>query len=310
MNIDRRDWMKLVGAMGVGAAAPGLLRANTSEKNTLSIGTYSMKGMTLEQGIAVIAETGYDGIEIAVMPKTDAEPASMPTARRSAVQKLLKEKGLRLTAIMENMSPAQDDKAHQADVARLKQVFAMAHELATDDTPPVQTVLGGGKWDEKKNLFRDRLGDWLAAAVAANTTLAIKPHRFGAMSKPADAIWLIEQLGNSPRLRMVYDYSHYAFRDLPVDATVKESLPYLAHVAVKDAVQQGDKVGFMLPGEGGTFDYAKLLRLLYDGGYRGDICVEVSAQVSGKPGYDPKAAAKTSYQNMAKAFEAAGVPRG
>jgi inosose dehydratase len=107
----------------------------------------------------------------------------------------------------------------------------------------------------------------------------------------------------------VYDYSHYAFRDMPLEETVKTALPYTAHVVVKDAVREGDRVVFALPGSSGTFDYARLLRLFYDGGYRGDVCCEVSSQISNKPGYDPLAAARTSYDSLARAFEQANVPR-
>jgi sugar phosphate isomerase/epimerase len=108
---------------------------------------------------------------------------------------------------------------------------------------------------------------------------------------------------------MVYDYSHYAFRDMPLDETVRTALPYTADVAVKDAVQQDGRVVFVLPGEGGTFDIPGLLRLFYEGGYRGDFCCEVSGMVSGRPDYDPVAAAKTCYENMARAFRRADVPR-
>ena len=63
-----------------------------------------------------------------------------------------------------------------------------------------------------------------------------------------------------------------------------------------------------LPGAGG-FDYAPLLRQFYQGGYRGDVCCEVSGLVSGKPGYDPAAAAKQCYAVLSRAFAAAEVPR-
>ena len=96
---------------------------------------------------------------------------------------------------------------------------------------------------------------------------------------------------------------------MPVAETVREALPYTAHLVVKDAVEQQDRVVFLLPGESGQFDYARLLRLFYDGGYRGDVCCEVSSMVSGKADYDPVAAAKTCYRNMAQAFRESGVPR-
>ena len=129
------------------------------------------------------------------------------------------------------------------------------------------------------------------------------------MSRPEQAVWLIKQLHDTPWLRMVYDYSHYAFRDMPLEATVNTALPHTAHVAVKDAVRMGDRVGFVLPGEGSTFDYARLFRLLRAGGYRGDICCEVSGMVWDRADYDPVAAAKTCYSNLAPTFEAAGLRR-
>lgn len=292
-----------------GRAAPG----NTPGARkgcTLSIGTYSLKGLALEDAIGLVAGLGFDGIEFAAQPGFDGEPARLSAARRKEVRRLLADKHLRLTALMENLPPATDDARAREDLARLRRVLELAHDLAPDAPPLVQTVLGGGTWEEKKPLFRDRLAAWLAAAREAKIVLAIKPHRGGALSRPSEAIWLIEQLGKSAWLRLVYDYSHYAFRDMPLEETVRTALPWTAHIAVKDAIQQGERVEFLLPGESGTFDYARLLRLLYDGGYRGDVCCEVSSMVSGKAAYDPRAAAKTCYENMARAFAKAGVPRG
>jgi inosose dehydratase len=267
-----------------------------------------MKGLPLEKAIGAIASLGFDAIEIAVQSGFDGEPAKMSAERRKEVSRLLGDKGLRLTALMENLPPAMDDNRHKADLDRLRRVVQLAHDLAPERPPLVQTVLGGGKWDEKKKLFLDRLADWLTVTSKASVVLAVKPHRGGALSRPDEAVWLTEQL-KDPLLRMVYDYSHYAFRDLPLEQTVRTALPVTAHVAVKDAVQKEDRVEFLLPGESGAFDYPRLLKLLHDGGYRGDICCEVSSMVSGKPGYDPMTAARTCYKNMARAFEQAGLPR-
>jgi inosose dehydratase len=108
---------------------------------------------------------------------------------------------------------------------------------------------------------------------------------------------------------MVYDYSHYAFRDLPLEQTIRMALPYTAHVAVKDPVEEGNRVVFKLPGEAGTVDFASMIRQFHEGGYRGDFNCEVSGMVWNQPGYDPIQAAKLCHANMSAAFQKAGVKR-
>jgi sugar phosphate isomerase/epimerase len=89
---------------------------------------------------------------------------------------------------------------------------------------------------------------------------------------------------------------------------VREAMPHLNYVAVKDAVKDGDQVRFALAGEGGAWDQAEVISALYDGGYRGDFCCEVSSQVwKNNPSYDPVAATKTCFENLKGAFERAGV---
>lgn len=295
-----------------GALATRPARADgpqTPRRITLSFGTYGMKGMKLEDALRALDEIGFDGVEIAAHPGYDGEPATMPADRRRAIRRQLDASGLAATALMENLPPAEDDRKHRDDLDRLRRVLELARDLASGQPPLVETILGGGTWDEKKALFRDRLADWQAAASEAGVVVAIKPHRGGSMTRPDEAIWLIGQLGNSPWLRMVYDYSHYAFRDMPVEDTVRTALPYTAHVVVKDAVQKDGKVVFTLPDEGGTFDYADLLRRLAAGGYGGDVCCEVSSMVSNRPGYRPIEAATASYGRMARAFRDANLSR-
>ena len=78
---------------------------------------------------------------------------------------------------MEQITPSADEEQHLADLGRLRRVLALARRLAPRRPPLVQTVLGGGTWDEKKELFRDRLADWVDAAEQSRVVLAIKPHR-------------------------------------------------------------------------------------------------------------------------------------
>ena len=275
----------------------------------LGFSTYGMKSLKTEAAISHIARIGFDSVEITVWPDWDAAPANMTTARRRTVRTQLVDSGLRLTSLMEHVTPSASDTEHAAHLARLAGVFELAADLGPAQRPLVQTVLGGGQWEQKREMLRDRVGDWLDLATERQTVLAIKPHRGGVMSRPEEAVWLIEQLGRSKFLRIVYDYSHYAYRDMSMEGTVRTALPYLAHVAVKDAVKEGDRVVFRLPGQAGTIPYAKLLKHLFDGGYRGDISCEVSGMVWKKTGYNPVAAAEACYRSLAGVFADANVPR-
>ena len=52
-------------------------------------------------------------------------------------------------------------------------------------------------------------------------------------------------------------------------------------------------------------DYVELFRLFKASRYTGPVVVEVSAQISSKPGYDPIAAAKKSWPVLRDAREQA-----
>ncbi len=310
--IDRRSFLRESVAAGAVFAAVSASQARDGtaiEGVTFSFGTYGMKSMSTEDAVRTVAEVGYDGIEIAARPDWDAAPARMSESRREQVRTLLADSGMRVTALMEHLYPAEDQSEHEAGLLRLREVARLGHDFSPTAPPLIQTVLGGGTWDERKNMFRDRLGDWARLAAETRTIIAIKPHRGGGMSQPSEAAWLIEQLDGTPWIRMVYDYSHYAFRDMSVADTVETSLPYTAHIAIKDTLKTEKGFQFVLPGESKTFDYADLFKRFYAGGYRADICCEVSSMVSNQAGYDPIAAAKTCYANIAPQFARAGVPR-
>ncbi|MFT5322674.1 MAG: sugar phosphate isomerase/epimerase [Planctomycetaceae bacterium] len=323
MPQSRRSFLSQSVAAMSSAAASTLLPAQSVQANDgqtrsrmlLGFSTYGAKQLKTEKTIDLVAKAGYDSVEITVWPDWDAAPGHMPSSRRSQIRKQLSDSGLVLTSLMEHVSPESDNAKHKASLERLKSVFQLANDLGSGKPPVVQTVLGGGNWDDKKTMFVDRVGDWMTLGKSLGVVTCVKPHRGGGMSKPSEAVWLIDQIGDAQWLKMVYDYSHYAFRDIPLIESVKESLPHIGHVAVKDAVQATSKDGkksrveFRLPGEAGTIDFVTILRTLHEGGYSGDISCEVSGMVSGKPGYDPVSALKTCYANVSKAFDEAGIKR-
>jgi sugar phosphate isomerase/epimerase len=270
--------------------------AKDDERCLLGFSTYGMPSLKTEQAIQALSEIGYDSVELCVRKGVDADSAGLAKDRRKDIAVRLSDVDLRLTSLMEHVFPL--DAQQSLALERLKLAAQVAHDLSPQRPPLIQTVLGGGEFLQVRQQLRDNLGQWVELAEQHQIVIAIKPHRGGAVSKPTDALWLFEQLGKPQRLRMVYDYSHYAFRDLDLAQTVQQSLPFIAHVAVKDAAKEGQRVRFMLPGEAGTIDFERLIQLLHRGGYRGDINCEVSSQVSKQPGYDPIQAAKICYRNL------------
>ena len=307
----RRRFLQRGSAMVLAAGSVASARQkNETEQSgcTLGFSTYGMKTMTSEQAIALLVEIGFDSVELVVRSGWDADSAKLNHDRRATLRKQLQDSSIRLTSLMEHVFPL-GDKQQATALERLKLAAEVAHDLSPRAVPLIQTVLGGGRFDEQRNQLRDRLGKWAEVAEETETTIAIKPHRGGVVSQPSEAIWLFEQLGKPSRLRMVYDYSHYAFRSLPLEQTIAEALPFTAHIAVKDAVQKGNRVVFELPGNAGTIDFAQLIRQFHAGGYRGDINCEVSGMVWSQANYDLVVAARECYSSISQAFEVAGVRR-
>ena len=177
----------------------------------------------------------------------------------------------------------------------------MAAAALPAPTTSVRPLGGGGKWDAVKNQFRDNLGHWAEAAKASKTIVCLKPHRGGAVNRPEDAVWLAKQI-SSPWLKLAYDYSHFAHRDIPLDASLKQMIPHSRFIHVKDTIIKGGRARFVIPGASGQIDYRKLIGTAFELGYRGDINAEISGQVWSQKGYDPIATAIACYRNLSPSF--------
>ena len=312
MGMKRRNFIKTGLAASLGA---GSLHAADKISCGLAMGTYGLQAMSLPDAIRLVGGIGFDAIEITVFPGMTGDPngALSSSASRDAVREALEETGLRLCALMADLRPEADDTKHKGQLETLNQYIQLARELCPDSPPIIQTVLGGKVWEDSKNLFRDRIANWNQVLADQKGYLSIKPHRGSAMSTPEQAIWLLKQLGNPRRLSMVYDYSHYSFREpeMTIVDTVEAALPITKYIAVKDAKEVDGKIRFDLPGATGNWDQSEVVKRFFEGAYRGDFCCEVSSQIwRNNPSYDPVKSTQVCYDNMADAFEKAGVARG
>ena len=265
---------------------------------TLGFSLYGMKTLKTEESLRQLSKIGYDSVELCLNDGWDAAPKNVTAKRRKEIRILLGDLGLKLTALMINIKLNGEQKV---SIAKIREAGQIGHDLSPDNPPVIESVGGGGKWAEVKNEFRDNLSHWAEAGKASKTIVCLKPHRFGAVNRPEDAVWLADQI-KSPWLKLAYDYSHFIHRDIDFEGSLKTMIPHTRFIHVKDTIIKDGKPRFAIPGESGKIDYAKLVSLSAKLGYRGDINAEISGQVWGQKGYDPIATAIASYKNLATAF--------
>jgi len=309
-QLTRRSFLCACGGASLALATlPPGANAATADGLSLGFSQYGMKSLAPGDALKTIAGIGYDSVELALLPGWPTEPKLLSPAQRKELCAQLGGRRLGLPALMENLNALADDRAHQLNLEKIRAAAQLAHDLAPDNPPVLETVLGGApaQWDQVKDRLVERLKTWADAAAAAKIVLAGKPHVGGAVHTPEAALWVWRQV-NSPAFKLVFDHSHYQLHGLALADTLKALLPQSVFIHVKDARGDAAKFEFLLPGEG-TVDYAEYFRLVHAGGYRGAVMVEVSGQIFNKPGYDPVAAARKSYSVLSTARQKAGLGR-
>lgn len=280
----------------------------------LGFSLYGMRSLPLAQALAALAQIGYECTELPVMPDWPGDSRHLNASARAELRRQLQDHGLRLSAIMENL-PLAEEGDDQRLLDRLRRAVEIAVDLnansrggtiaAPQRGPVVETILGGrpGSFDTIKERLADRLRRWAEVAAAGHVVVAIKAHVSNAIQRPEQLVWLINQVASS-WIKATYDYSHFEVQGLDLAATVRELGPHLAFVHVKDGRLVDGRPRFLLPGQGQT-DYVRLWQMLVELGYRGDVVVEVSSQISSAAGYDPLAAARQCHQVLASARQRA-----
>jgi sugar phosphate isomerase/epimerase len=206
-----------------------------------------------------------------------------------------------LPAVMENLAPGRAG-GREANLERLRAAAEVCYECSPGSPALIETTVGGrpDSWDELKNAMADELAAWAKKAEELRVTLAIKAHSKTAMSRPERALWLADQV-SSPRVKLVYDYSHYAAFGLDMRKTMEQVAPRSVFVHIKDTIGSAPNHRFVLPGDG-PVDFKVYAKNLIELGYRGPVVVEVSVDVYAQPGYDPVKAAEHVWQRVSPAF--------
>ena len=273
--------------------------------------TWGMPTVPVDTMIPFLAQLGYDGIELTVIPGYTTELSRLDAAERRRIARMLKEYNLELPAIAAQTSMIDrepDTAARHRD--RLFAAVDLAVDWALDGAPPaVDTTVGGvpTDWDELKPLLVERMGALVRYGEQRGVVIAAEPHVGTMLDTPARVLELV-RLIDSPFLKLNFDISHFNVQGISIDESVAALAPHTVHTHVKDERGIVPDYEFLIPGEG-EFDYVAYLHAMRAHGYDGYITAEVSIMVQRRPGYDPLAAAEQTYRTLARAFEQAGIVR-
>lgn len=273
--------------------------------------TWGMQTVPAEDAIPMLAEIGYDAVEIAVVPGWRDELDALTPARRRRIKELLAQHNLALPALAGHRSLVAEDPAqHAENWRRLQATIDLAVEWAGPAGPPVLDTTAGGKageWDVVKNRLVDRLGRLCDYAAERGVTVAIEPGTSSALNTPDTALALLRLVGR-PNLKVTFDVSNFDVQGIPLEESVAKlaGVAVLAHVKDERGVAPNHE--FLIPGEG-ELDYVRYLRAMEQVCYSVDVCIEISLMVQRRPGFDPREAAERAYAVVAPAFDRAGVKR-
>lgn len=314
--LPRRTFLSLTGVSAAAAAcgmavkplSAGIAAGPAAAGFSLGFSLYGMKSIPLAESLLFCRELGYEHVELCLNSGFPAEPATFSAESRMTTAAQLQKLGLAVPCVMVLMSLTADEEAHRKSLELISVAARLAVDVVPAQPPILETVLGGSptKWQEQRSLMAGRLQDWAKAAESAGTTIALKAHVGSAVNSPERLLWLLEQVP-SAALQVAYDYSHFQLQGMDLEQTLRPLLSRTRLIHVKDSEGTAEKFRFLLPGAGGT-DYVKYFSLLGQLGYTGPVCVEVSGQVSGQPGYDARAAARQCFESLNAARQkAAGL---
>lgn len=273
--------------------------------------TWGMPTVPVDVALRHLADLGYDGVELTVIPGYTTELSTLDSAERRRIAELLKRYNLALPAVAGH-TPLLTNTAEEwaQNLDRLKRTADLCADWATaDGTPDLDTTVGGkpGEWEARKELLIERIHELADYTESRGVTLAVEHHVHSILDTPAITVELLQTV-NRESVKTNFDISHFNVIGVPIEESVAALAPFTSHTHVKDERGTVPDFEFLIPGEG-EFDYVTYLKAMRRHGYEGFITAEVSIMVQRRPNYDPLAAATQTYEVLSRAFQEAGIER-
>ncbi len=278
----------------------------------IAFGTYAMPQSPLEDAIPLLAEIGYDGVEICLSPRhIGSMPAEINSERRKRIRDMLREHGMGIPALfMTGQIFQEDDSEHQRNLEHTRRTIQLARDLGMADAPVLAMGIGGktDQWDSVRGRVVSRFRDFAALGGQEGFVMAGEAHCGASVDRSDRALWLINAV-DSPCARLHFDIVHFYLSGENESEAVRRLLPLTAHTHITDARKHPDgSFDLLLLGDG-DLDATEYVKAMQQGGWNDYITLEVSARVWGRADYDCVKAAEISYESLQHAFISAGVGR-
>lgn len=264
---------------------------------------------TFEKTCADIAETGYDGVEIAPftlnpdpgrLTERDARSAA-ETARRAGLEVIglhwlmVRPEGPPLHLTTPDAELRRRTVEYALHLTRLCGVMG-GRRIMVWGSPRQRNIAEGQAYDEAFAHARDALRTIADTAEQLNVVIALEPlspAETNFLTTAAETIRLIQAVG-SPSVRLHLDVKAMSSEKTPIPQIIAASRAHTVHFHANDANLRGP--GF------GPVDFVPIARALKESGYRDYVSVEV---FNYEP--DPQTIARQSLSYLKRTFAQAGA---
>jgi sugar phosphate isomerase/epimerase len=288
----------------------------------LGYNTWSMPALDFEEAAQLCGQLGYDSIELTVSEGWTTDVMKISREQPAKWRRILGDVGLVVTSLTANAPVIGDEARWRKARERLTKSLELAAELqapgqrmpislgahsAEVDYAGLPPVASDQRWREERQLVIGRFSELATMAERLHARVALEPHVGSVVCTAQRALEVRDGVDNEA-FGINLDISHFAVQGVSTADAVDALGPVAIACEVKDQRGVAPDFEFLIPGEG-NFDYVDFIGRMARVGYSGSISVEVSVLRQRLAGYDVYAAASQSYNVLAKAFEAAGVPR-
>lgn len=272
----------------------------------IGYGTYGMPSEPIFEALPRLRDLGYEAVEINAGDAWPTAPHRLGKDDRDRLARLLQDLEFPPPVIMALLPIcAVNDEAM---LAKFDAVCKLARDLNFGDGPAVlvSTPGGlGGAWEDARFELCERLCVMADRAAKYDAILAVEPHAGQMLDTPDKVAWLMQETKH-PFLKINFDHSHFHLAGIDLQHSVDMCAPYTVSTHIKDGFMEDGKVRYLLPGEG-TMDMVAYFKAVAGAGIAVPITVEITAQIWKQPGYDPWAAAISSFRALDDARRGADV---